>query len=67
MKNIFVLGAGRSSTALIEYLLKEKASFNVIIAEKEPQIAKQKFPLAKIIPFDILDTSAARNQLKIAL
>jgi saccharopine dehydrogenase-like NADP-dependent oxidoreductase len=66
MKNIFVLGAGRSSTALIEYLLKEKASFNVIIAEKEPQIAKQKFPLAKIIPFDILDTSAARNQLKIA-
>ena len=66
MKNIFVLGAGRSSTALIEYLLKEKASFNVIIAEKDPQIAKQKFPLAKVISFDILDNSAARDQLKIA-
>ena len=38
MKNIFVLGAGRSSTALIEYLMMEKTSFNIIIGEKEPQL-----------------------------
>ena len=66
MKNIFVLGAGRSSTALIEYLMMEKTSFNIIIGEKEPRIAEQKFPSAKIISFDILDTAVARDQLKTA-
>ena len=66
MKNIFVLGAGRSSTALIAYLMTEQASFNVIIGEKIPEIAEKKFPNAKIIPFDILDTETARAQLKTA-
>lgn len=66
MKNIFVLGAGRSSTALIAYLMMEQASFNVIIGEKTPEIAEKKFPDAKIIPFDILDTETARAQLKTA-
>ena len=64
MKNIFVLGAGRSSTALINYLLKEKASFNTIIGEKETKITQKKFPLAKVVSFDILDRSRARRQLK---
>ena len=64
MKNIFVLGAGRSSTTLIKYLLKEKGSFNITIGEKETKIAEQKFPLAKIVSFDILDTARARSQLK---
>ncbi|MAJ50976.1 MAG: saccharopine dehydrogenase [Flammeovirgaceae bacterium] len=66
MKNIFVLGAGRSSTALIEYLMMEKAVFNIIIGEKNPKIAEKKFPSAKIIAFDILDTANARDQLKTA-
>ena len=66
MKNIFVLGAGRSSTALIEYLMMEKAVFNIIIGEKKPKIAEKKFPSAKIIAFDILDTATARDQLKTA-
>ncbi|MBT5506612.1 MAG: saccharopine dehydrogenase [Flammeovirgaceae bacterium] len=66
MKNIFVLGAGRSSTDLIAYLMTEQASFNVIIGEKIPEIAEKKFPNAKIIPFDILDTETARAQLKTA-
>ena len=47
MKNIFVLGAGRSSTVLIEYLMMEKTSFNVIIGEKIPEIAEKKFPGCK--------------------
>ena len=64
MKNIFVLGAGRSSTTLINYLLKEKASFNITIGEKETKITQKKFPLAKVISFDILNTARARSQLK---
>ena len=46
--------------------MTEKASFNVIIGEKIPEIAEKKFPNAKIIPFDILDTETARAQLKTA-
>ena len=66
MKNIFVLGAGRSSTALIKYLLKEKAYFNITIVEKQTKIAEKKFPFAKVVSFDILDTARARSQLKTA-
>ncbi len=66
MKNIFVLGAGRSSTALIKYLLTEKAYFNITIVEKHTKIAEKKFPFAKVVSFDILDTARARSQLKTA-
>ncbi len=44
MNNILIIGAGRSSTALINYVLNQAKIFNwhVIVADADPELAKQK-------------------------
>lgn len=44
MKNILIIGAGRSATALIEYTLKEAEKHNwfVTVADADPDAAEQK-------------------------
>lgn len=61
MKKILVLGAGRSSTALISYLLENGANeqWSVTIGEKDLQLAQQKFPEAQCVSFDIFSTADA--------
>lgn len=64
MKTILVLGAGRSSTSLITYLLEHAVSedWNIIIGEMDTDLARKKFPEAGVIPFDIFQ---ADHSLKI--
>ncbi|MDH5607953.1 MAG: saccharopine dehydrogenase NADP-binding domain-containing protein [Cyclobacteriaceae bacterium] len=66
MKSVLILGAGRSSTSLIRYLLDNSVAdgFQVIIGEKEPDIAHKKFPKAEILAFDILDKEQAAREIK---
>ena len=44
MKNILIIGAGRSATALINYTLKEAEKHNwfVTVADADPEVAEQK-------------------------
>ena len=44
MKNILIIGAGRSSGALIKYVLKksEEKGWNVTVADNDPELAKAK-------------------------
>lgn len=63
MQTILVLGAGRSSTSLINYLLDNAPveEWEIIIAEKNSESARKRFPQAKVIDFDINDqTSSAK-------
>jgi saccharopine dehydrogenase-like NADP-dependent oxidoreductase len=55
MKTVLVIGAGRSSTSLIQHLL-QYPQVKVIIAEKDEAMAKSKFPSADVQYFDIDDT-----------
>ncbi len=66
MKKVLILGAGRSSTSLIQYLLEHaiENDWNITIGEKVTAIAKMKFPEADIIPFDIFETEHAREHVK---
>jgi saccharopine dehydrogenase (NADP+, L-glutamate forming) len=63
MQTVLVLGAGRSSTSLINYLLENasKENWTVRIAEKDTQLAKQKFPEAEVIEFDINDNTSSTS------
>lgn len=65
MATVFIIGAGRSSTSLIDYLLRESQTYNwqVKIGEKDPTIAQKKFPNAEIIPFDIFQSDAAKKEV----
>ncbi|REE05751.1 saccharopine dehydrogenase family protein [Marinoscillum furvescens] len=66
MKQILVLGAGRSSTALISYLLENATNehWSVTIGEKDLQLAQQKFPEAACVAFDIYNTESSTTQIK---
>ncbi len=60
MKNILVLGAGRSTTSLISYLLKSavELEWNVTLADYALQLAEEKVnghPRGKAIAFNIND------------
>ena len=60
MQKILIIGAGRSCTSLINYLLKEaeKENWYLTIAEKNLQLAKEKVdgsPLASVVDFDVFD------------
>ncbi|MDP2366360.1 MAG: saccharopine dehydrogenase C-terminal domain-containing protein [Ignavibacteria bacterium] len=60
MKNILVIGAGRTSSSLINYLLEKSAELNwaVTIADKSLELAEQKaanHPRARAINFNVLD------------
>ena len=64
MQRILIIGAGRSSTSLIDYLVKQAATENwsITIAEKNRSLAEDKIgdsPAVKVIDFDVFD----ENQL----
>jgi saccharopine dehydrogenase-like NADP-dependent oxidoreductase len=66
MKNIVVIGAGKSSTCLIEYLLKEAAANNwqVTVADANLALAQSKIadsPHAKAIALDVNDNGQRSN------
>lgn len=65
MKHILVLGAGRSSTSLINYLLEnaKENDWKVVIGEKDTSIARKKFKEADVIEFDINDNALATAQI----
>jgi saccharopine dehydrogenase-like NADP-dependent oxidoreductase len=65
MKNILILGAGRSSTSLIQYLMENAVEneWKISIGEKDTTIARKKFPEANIISFDIFDTELAEKHI----
>lgn len=67
MKTILILGAGRSSTVLIDYLLKEAAthSWKVIVADVSKELAESKVKShsnGSAIAFD-LNNETQRNEL----
>ena len=60
MDNILIIGAGRSATALIKYILKEAAAhqWNVMVADANIALAEEKTAncdLAKAVALDVLD------------
>ncbi|MEP0987721.1 saccharopine dehydrogenase C-terminal domain-containing protein [Ekhidna sp.] len=60
MQNILIIGAGKSSTALINYLLDHASTeeWNLTIAEKDLTLAEEKInghENAKAVPFDVFD------------
>ncbi len=60
MQHILIIGAGRSSTSLIKYLLEHASGedWNITIAEKDTALAESKIngnDRAKIVPFDVFD------------
>ncbi|MFT7030011.1 MAG: saccharopine dehydrogenase (NADP+, L-glutamate forming) [Marinoscillum sp.] len=65
MKVILVLGAGRSSTSLINYLLDNSAShdWKVVIGEQDVSLAKKKFPEAQVVSIDIRDEASLLKQI----
>lgn len=68
MQQILILGAGRSSTSLIQYLLAlaPEKSWKVTICEKDTQLAISKFPDADVVEFDIFDEQEASKLISAA-
>lgn len=69
MRNILIIGAGRSSSSLIEYLLNksEKENIHLTIGDIQPEKAQeliQKHPRVDIIKLDVSD--ASETQIAIA-
>ncbi len=61
MQNILIIGAGRSSTSLINYLLEYTAreEWNITLAEKNTELVASKIHgnhPAKIVAFDVFNT-----------
>lgn len=68
MKTILLLGAGRSSGSLIQYLLQnaENKGFNLRIGEKDVRLAEEKIkghPRGSAFIFDILDADQRREAI----
>ena len=71
MKTILVLGAGRSSSWLIRYLLEEtqKRSWKLVVGDQDVQSAQQHIgpaEHAQAIAFDITNASASANAIESA-
>jgi saccharopine dehydrogenase-like NADP-dependent oxidoreductase len=66
MQKVLILGAGRSSSSLIQYLIEltQTEDFSLTIGEKNPEVAKAKFPQMEIIPFDISDEGLAQRTIQ---
>ena len=69
MKNILVIGAGRSASSLIKYLLdhSEKESWNVTVGDISLDLVKQKtadHPNARAIVFDINNDLQREEEIK---
>lgn len=77
MKKILLIGAGRSASTLIEYLLKQAPVYNwhITIGELDPETAKEKIadsPYASVILFDaqsdqLRETVIAEHNLVISM
>jgi saccharopine dehydrogenase-like NADP-dependent oxidoreductase len=63
MKNILLIGAGKSAYTLIKYLTDESGfeKWNVVIADKFPENIKKLFPQS---PFKILELSLENESLR---
>lgn len=69
MKKILVIGAGRSSSSLIKYLLDHSVDQNwhVTIADMDIELAKKKandHPSSRAIKFNITDISARNSEIE---
>ena len=69
MQKILLVGAGRSSTSLINYLLdhSEKENWQLTIAERNIALAKEKInghPRARTVSFDASDDSQLTTIVK---
>lgn len=69
MKNILVIGAGRSASSLIKYLLEHAVAenWNVTVADMSLELAKQKtgsYSNAKAIAFDINNEQQREEEIK---
>ncbi len=67
MNNILIIGAGRSASALINYILQEAAKFNwsVVVADADESVARQKMhnhPNGKSASLDVMNADE-RNAL----
>ncbi len=68
MKQIFVIGAGRSATALIRYLVEESAQqdWHIRVGDLDEQLAASKvlgYATASALHFNIDDTSLAEREI----
>src|SRR5690349_4220651 len=66
MKNIVVIGAGKSSTVLIEYLIKQTAEndWQLTVADSNLDLAMSKTssaPQAKALALDVTDDTQRNN------
>lgn len=69
MRNILVIGAGRSASSLIKYLLEksEKEQLHITIADLSLELAQRKthnHPNARPIAFDILDAEQRKAEIQ---
>lgn len=69
MQHILIIGAGKSSTALINYLLgnAEKEQWHITIGEKDVALAESKIngnPQAKAVTFDVFDAELLTGLVK---
>ncbi len=69
MKNIAVLGAGRSSSSLIRYLLEQSKSNNwkIRVCDRDVETARKKIdnhPNAEAVEFDVFDKSEVEFEVQ---
>lgn len=69
MHHILILGAGRSSGSLIQYLLKNATDndWKITIGEKDPSLAKGKIEegdRVEVIEFDIQDEAQVQSEIE---
>lgn len=68
MKKVLILGAGRSASSLIQYLLKISVEYNyeITVADASLELAKQKtkeHPRARAIALDIADAALTKAEI----
>ena len=65
-KTILIIGAGRSATSLINYLIENSSDLDtkVILAEKDADSARERFPDVEVVDFDIEEEGASRNLIE---
>ncbi len=66
MRKILVLGAGKSSTSLIQYLQDHAEKFNwqLSICEQNARATRKKFPGATVIAFDINNSEKSKKLIR---
>ena len=69
MNKVLVVGAGRTSTSLISYLIKkaEEQNWHLTVADQSLKLAKQKtggHPKTRAISFDVLNKKHREREIK---